>query len=46
MKYTLTKNKEIELTDEEVKEIVKQNSVPVEEKKVGIEIKNAESNLK
>ena len=39
MKYTL-KNKEIELTDDEVKAIVKQNSKPVEEKKVGLEIKN------
>ena len=39
MKYTL-KNKEIELTDEEVKEIVKQNSQPKEEKKMGLEIKN------
>ena len=36
MKYTL-KNKEIELTQEEVQEIIKQN---VEEKKVGLEIKN------
>jgi hypothetical protein len=39
MKYTL-KNKELELTDEEEKEIVKQNTTPVEEKKVGIAIKN------
>ena len=39
MKYTL-KNKEIELTDEEVKEIVKQNTEPKEEKSVGLEIKN------
>jgi len=39
MKYTL-KNKEIELTDEEVKEIVKQNAEPKEEKKIGLEIKN------
>ena len=39
MKYTL-KNKEIELTDDEVKAIVKQNIKPVEEKKVGLEIKN------
>jgi hypothetical protein len=39
MKYTL-KNKEIELTNEEVAEIVKQNSTPIEEKKVGIAIKN------
>lgn len=39
MKYKL-KNKEIELTDEEVKEIVKQNSEPKEEKKIGLEIKN------
>ena len=39
MKYTL-KNKEIELSEEEVAEIVKQNSKPVEEKKVGIAIKN------
>ena len=39
MKYTL-KNKEIELTDEEVKAIVKQNPTPLEEKKVGLEIKN------
>lgn len=30
MKYTL-KNKEIELTDDEVKEIIKQNSAPKEE---------------
>ena len=34
MKYTL-KNKEIELTQEEVQEIVKQNTTPK-----GIEIKN------
>jgi len=40
MKYTL-KNKEIELTDEEVKAIVKQNPTPLEEKKVGLEIKNS-----
>jgi len=39
MKYQL-KNKEIELTDEEVQEIVKLNTTPVEEKKVGLEIKN------
>ena len=39
MKYTL-KNKDIELTDDEVKAIVKQNSKPVEEKKVCLEIKN------
>ena len=39
MKYIL-KDKEIELTDEEVSEIVKQNSQPVVEKKVGIQIKN------
>ena len=37
MKYTL-KNKDIDLTDDEVKEIVKQNSEPKEEKKVGIAI--------
>ena len=39
MKYTL-KNKEIELTQEEVNEIIKQNTSPIEEKKVGIAIKN------
>ena len=39
MKYTL-KNKEIELSEEEVQEIVKQNSIPKEEKKVGLQIKN------
>jgi uncharacterized protein YjbI with pentapeptide repeats len=39
MKYIL-KNKEIELTEEEVAEIVKQNQAPVEEKKLGIAIKN------
>ena len=38
MKYTL-KNKDIELTDEEVQEIVKQNNKK-EEKVVGIAIKN------
>ena len=39
MKYTL-KNKEIELTQEEVQEIIKQNSTPQEEKVVGLAIKN------
>jgi len=39
MKYTL-KNKEIELSNEEVAEIVKQNTAPVEEKKGGIQIRN------
>ncbi len=39
MKYTL-KNKEIELTDEEVGEIVKQNTQPVEEKETSIAIRN------
>jgi len=39
MKYTL-KNKEVELTDEEVKEIIKINSTPKEEKVTGIAIKN------
>ena len=39
MKYTL-KNKEIELNEEEVAEIIKQNSVPKEEKVVGLQIKS------
>ena len=39
MKYTL-KNKEIELTEEEVKEIIKINSTPKEEKVTGLAIKN------
>ena len=39
MKYIL-KNKEIELTQEEVKEIIEQNSKSVEVKKIGIAIKN------
>jgi len=39
MKYIIN-NKEIELSNEEVAEIVKQNSTPVEEEKVGLEIKN------
>ena len=39
MKYIL-KNKEIELSNEEVKEIIDQGSRPIEEKKIGIAIKN------
>jgi len=39
MKYTL-KNKEIELTDEEVKEIIKINSTLKEEKVIGFVLKN------
>ena len=44
MKYTLT-NKEIELTQEEVAEIIKQNQTPVEEKKLGIAIKSILGNI-
>jgi len=45
MKYTL-KNKEIELSEEEVKEIIKQNTTPVEEKKVGIAINSRYGGIK
>ena len=44
-KYTL-KNKEIELSEEEVKEIIKQNTTPVEEKKVGIAINSRYGGIK
>jgi len=44
MKYTL-KNKDIELTDEEVKEIIKQNQVK-EEKVVGVAIMNRYGSIK
>ncbi len=44
MKYTL-KNKEIELTQEEVAEIIKQNQTPVEVKKLGISIKSVLGNI-
>jgi len=43
MKYKIN-NKEIELSNEEVAEIVKQNSTPVKEKKVGLKIKNRFTN--
>ena len=45
MKYIL-KNKEIELTEEEVNEIVKQNTTPKEEKKVGITIRSRYGGVK
>ena len=45
MKYTL-KNKEIELSEEEVKEIIKQNTTPVEEKVVGIAINSRYGGIK
>jgi hypothetical protein len=45
MKYIL-KNKEVELTAEEVQEIVKQNSEPKEEKKVGIAIMSRYGGIK
>jgi hypothetical protein len=45
MKYTL-KNKEIELSEEEVKEIIKQNTTPVEEKVVGIAINSRFGGIK
>ena len=39
MNYTL-KNRDVELTDDEVKEIIKINSTPKEEKVIGLAIKN------
>lgn len=44
MKYIL-KNKEIELSAEEVAEIIKQNQTPAEEKKKGITIKSTFGNI-
>ena len=45
MKYTL-KNKEIELSEEEVNEIIKQNSKPIKEKVVGIAINSRFGGIK